>query len=183
MAESEIKLEDFFTRVMSIIGRTTETEVAYMLKKTAKTISTAESITGGLIASKLTSQPGSSEFFIGGIISYHNKVKVMDLGVSAAIIANQSPVSGDVAKAMAEGIRKRYRTDIGIASTGVAGPGTVSPPKPIGLTYIALATDQGTIVNELNLTGTRGEVREKAAAAALGMLWLSLGGEELLKTL
>jgi nicotinamide-nucleotide amidase len=132
------------------------------------------------LSSKLTSQPGSSDFFIGGIICYNNRIKVMDLGVPANIIAHESPVSKEVAIAMAEGIRKRYRSDIGLSATGIAGPTTTMPPKPIGLTYIGLASDQGTVFKELHLTGGRGEIREKAAAAALGLLWLHLGGEEAL---
>ncbi|MFH1710551.1 MAG: CinA family protein [bacterium] len=180
MGESEIKLEDFFTKVLSIIGKTTEAEVAELLKKAGKTIAVAESLTGGLISSKLTSQPGSSEHFTGGIVCYHNRIKVMELGVPAGVIAKESPVSKDVAVAMAEGIRKRYRTDIGLSATGIAGPTSLTPPKPIGLTYIALTSDQGTIFKELHLAGGRGEIREKAAAAALGLLWLHLGGEEVL---
>lgn len=183
MAETDMKIEDFLTRVISVIGRTTEAEVAELLKKTRKTVAVAESLTGGLISSRLTSQPGSSEFFIGGIICYHNRIKVMELGVPANIIAKESPVSKDVAIAMAEGIRKRYRADIGLSATGVAGPSTTTPPKPIGLTYIGLASDQGTIFKEFNISGTRGEIREKAAAAALGLLWLHLGGEEVLSKL
>jgi len=180
MAESDVKIEDFLTRVISVIGRTTEAEVAELLRKTRKTIAVAESLTGGLISTKLTSQPGSSDFFIGGIISYHNRIKVMELGVPASAIAQGSPVNKEVAIAMAEGIRKRYRTDIGLSATGVAGPSSVTPPKPIGLTYIAVTSDVGTNCKEINLTGTRGEIREKAAAAALGLLWLHLGGEEVL---
>lgn len=180
MAESEVKLEDFFTRVLSVIGKTTEVEVAEILKKTKKTVAVAESITGGLLSSKLTSQAGSSEYFIGGIVCYNNRIKVMDLGVPANIIANESPVSKEVAIALAEGIRKRYRTDIGLSVTGIAGPTTTTPPKPIGLTYIGLASDQGSVFKELHLSGGRGEIREKAAAAALGLLWLHLGGEEAL---
>lgn len=180
MAESEVKLEDFFTRVLSVIGKTTESEVAELLKKTKKTVSVAESLTGGLLSSKLTSQPGSSDFFIGGIVCYNNRIKVMDLGVPANIIAHESPVSKEVVIAMAEGIRKRYRTDIGLSATGIAGPTTTTPPKPIGLTYIGLASDSGTVFKELHLTGGRNEIREKAAAAALGLLWLHLGGEEAL---
>lgn len=181
MAESEIKLEDFFTRVLSVIGKTTEVEVAELLKKTRKTVSVAESLTGGLVSSRLTSQPGSSDFFIGSIVCYHNRIKVMELGVPASAIAQGSPVSKEVAVAMAEGIKRRYRTDIGLATTGIAGPTSTTPPKPIGLTYIALASEQGTAFKELSLTGTRGEIREKATAAALGMLWLHLGGEEVLR--
>ena len=180
MAESEVKIEDFLTRVVSVIGKTTEAEVSELLKKIRKTVAVAESITGGLISSKLTSQPGSSDFFIGGIVSYHNRIKVMELGVPASAIAQESPVSEKVAVAMAEGIRKRYRTDIGLSATGVAGPTSTTPPKPIGLTYIAVTSDAGTNCKELHLTGTRGEIREKAAAAALGLLWLHLGGEEVL---
>jgi nicotinamide-nucleotide amidase len=175
-----IKMEDFFSKIFSAIGKTTEAEVADLLKKSKKTIAVAESLTGGLISSKLTSQAGSSEFFIGGIISYHNRIKVMELGVPASAIAQGSPVSKEVAIAMAEGIKKRYRTDIGLSATGVAGPGGTVPPKPIGLTFIGLATDTGTIFRELNLSGGRNEIREKAAAAALGLLWLHLGGEEVL---
>jgi nicotinamide-nucleotide amidase len=180
MVESEVKLEDFFTRVLSVIGKTTESEVAELLKKTRKTVAVAESLTGGLLSSKLTSQAGSSEFFIGGIVCYNNRIKVMDLGVPANIIAHESPVSKEVAIALAEGIKKRYRSDIGLSATGIAGPSTTMPPKPIGLTYIGLASDQGTVFKELHLTGGRGEIREKAAAAALGLLWLHLGGEEAL---
>jgi nicotinamide-nucleotide amidase len=175
-----IKMEDFFSKIFSAIGKTTEAEVSDLLKKSKKTISVAESLTGGLISSKLTSQAGSSEFFIGGIVSYHNRIKVMELGVPASAIAQGSPVSKEVAIAMAEGIKKRYRTDIGLSATGVAGPGGTIPPKPIGLIFIGLASDTGTIYRELNLSGGRNEIREKAAAAALGLLWLHLGGEEVL---
>ena len=180
MSESDIKVEDFLARVIGVIGRTTEAEVAELLKKTRKTLAVAESLTGGLICSKLTSQPGSSDFFIGGIVSYHNRIKVMELGVPASLIAKESPVSKDVAIAMAEGIRKRYRTDIGLSATGIAGPTSVNPPKAIGLTYIAVTSDAGTVCKELNLSGGRGEIRDKAAAGALGLLWLHLGGDEVL---
>jgi nicotinamide-nucleotide amidase len=180
MAESDVRLEDFFTRVLSVIGKTTEIEVADLLRKAKKTVAVAESLSGGLLSSKLTSQPGSSDFFIGGIVCYHNRIKVMELGVPASAIAQGSPVSKEVVIAMAEGIRKRYRSDIGLSATGIAGPASTTPPKPIGLTFIGLASDQGTIFKELHLTGGRAEIREKAAAAALGLLWLHLGGDEVL---
>lgn len=181
MAESDIKIEDFLTRVISVIGRTTEAEVSDLLKKARKTVSVAESITGGLISSRLTSLPGSSDIFIGGIVCYHNRIKVMELGVPASAIAQGSPVSQEVAIAMAEGIRKRYRSDIGLSATGIAGPTTVTPPKPIGLTYIAVASDMGSTCKEFHISGSRSEIREKAASAALGLLWLHLGGEEALR--
>ncbi|MFC1559760.1 CinA family protein [Candidatus Margulisiibacteriota bacterium] len=179
MAEDTKKVDDFFNKVLSIIGKTTGEQVADLLKKSKQTISVAESITGGLISSKLTSQPGSSEFFVGGIVCYNNRVKVMDLGVSAQLIAKESPVSASVAIAMAEGARKRFRTSIAISATGVAGPGGTMPPKPIGLTYIALSSSMNTEWKEFEFQGGRWEIREKAAQAALGLLWLHLGGKDI----
>ena len=168
--EDQKKIDDFFNKVLAVIGRTTEEQVAELLKKENLTVAVAESITGGLISSKLTSQSGSSDFFIGGVVCYNNRIKVLNLGVSAQLIAKESPVSANVAITLAEGIKKRFRTNIGIAATGVAGPGGVNPPKPLGLTYIALSSDQGTEWRELSLKGGRNEIREKAAQAALGLL-------------
>ncbi len=179
----EIKVEDFFTKVLSVIGKTTDEQLASLLKKSKLSISVAESLTGGLVSQRLTNIPGSSEFFIGGIVCYHNRVKVMDVGVPASLISKHGPVSKEVVIAMAEGIRKRMKTDIGLSATGVAGPtppSTFGPPTPVGLVYIALASDAGTEWKELHLQGTRSEIREKAAQAALGLLWLHLGGEEII---
>ncbi len=81
---------------------------------------------------------------------------------------------------MAEGIRKKYRSDIGLSATGIAGPTTTTPPKPIGLVFIGLSSIMGSSFKEIQLSGGRGEIRGKAAAAALGMLWLHLGGDEVL---
>jgi len=174
----EGQIEDFYSKMLSAIGKTTDDEIADMLKKQKKTIAVAESLTGGLISYRLTAVPGSSEFFIGGIVCYTNRVKVMDLGISASLIATMGPVSSEVAVAMAENIRKRYKTEIGLAATGVAGPTTVTPPKPIGLTYIGLSSDRGSTSKEVRLFGTRKEIREKASQAALGVLWLHLTGQD-----
>ena len=119
-----------------------------------------------------------SEFFVGGVICYHNRVKVIDVGVPASIISKHGPASKEVAIKMAEGIRKRMRTDIGLSATGAAGPNPL-PPAPVGSTFIALASNKGTEWKELHLQGTRSEIREKAAQAALGLLWLHFGGEEM----
>ena len=173
----EVKLEDFFTKVLSAIGRTTDVQIAELLSKNKVTISVAESLTGGLISANLTDIAGASDFFIGGVICYHNRVKVMDVGVPASIISKHGPVSKEVAIAMAEGIRKRMRTDIGLAATGAAGP-KPAPPAPVGQTFIALATEKGSEWKELYLQGSRQEIRDKAARAALGLLWLHLGGDQ-----
>jgi nicotinamide-nucleotide amidase len=176
----EIKLEDFFTKVLSVIGKTTEQQIADLLKKNKQTISVAESLTGGMICSRLTTIPGSSDFFIGGIVCYSPRIKVTQVGISASLISQYGVVSKEVAIALAEEIRKRFRTDLGLSATGVAGP-TPLPPAPVGRVYLALASHQGTEWKELNLQGTRSEIREKAAQAALGLLWLHLGGEEILR--
>ena len=172
----EVKLEDFFSKVLSIVGKTTDIEISELLRGRHKTIAVAESITGGLLSARLTNIPRSSEYFIGGIISYNNRIKVQELGVPASVIAKAGAVSSDVAVLMAEGIKRRYRTDFGLSVTGSAGPDP-HPPAPVGLVYVALAFDSGTEWKEIRLQGTRPEIREKAAQAALGLLWFQLGGE------
>ena len=176
----EIKLEDFFTKVLSVIGRTTEQQIADLLRKSKQTVSVAESLTGGLVSSRLTNVAGSSDFFIGGIVCYSQRIKVTQVGVPAALISQYGVVSREVAVSLAEEIKKRFRTDIGLSATGVAGPVAV-PPAPVGRVYIALAGKSTVEWKELNLQGTRSEIREKAAQACLGLLWLYLGGEDVLK--
>lgn len=172
----EIKLEDFFSNMLESIGKITDIEIAELLIKSNKTISVAESVTGGVLSSHLTSVSGSSSYFIGGIVSYNNRIKVSELMIPGSLIAKDGPVSSSVACAMAEGIRKRFKADFGLSTTGCAGPLPL-PPAPVGLVYIALATDKGVEFKELNLRGTRQEIRERAARAVLGLLWLELGGE------
>jgi len=174
----EIKMEDFFSSVLSVIGKTTDDQISTLLKERKLTISVAESLTGGLISSRLTEVPGSSDYFIGGIVCYSNRVKVMELGIPGALISKHGQVSKEVAIAMAEAVKKRLKTDIGLSATGIAGP-TPLPPAPVGKVFIALASEKETEWKELNLKGTRDEIREKAAQGALGLLWLYLGGEEI----
>ena len=176
-----VEIEDFFSRVLAVIGRTTDKEVAHLLRSRRLTLATAESVTGGLLAGRLTATPGSSDYFIGGVVCYSNRIKVMELGIPAALIAEHGAVSPEVAVAMAEGICKRFRVGVGLATTGVAGPGVpagTTPPKPIGTVYVAVSSREGKEVKELNLKGTRREIRDKAVQGALGLLWLHLGGEE-----
>jgi PncC family amidohydrolase len=175
----EIKLENFFTKVLSMIGKITDQQIADLLKKSKQTVSVAESLTGGLISSRLTTVPSSSDYFIGGIVCYHPRIKVVNVGISASLISKYGVASKEVAIALAEEIRKRYKTSIGLSSTGVAGPIPL-PPAPVGRVYIALSSNKGTEWKELNLQGTRSEIREKSAQAALGLLWLHLGGDEIL---
>ena len=176
----EIQLEDFFTKFLSVIGKATDQQIAELLRKSKQTVSVAESVTGGLVSGHLTSVPGSSDYFIGGIVSYSPRVKVTQVGVSPALISQHGVVSKEVAIALAEEIKKRLRTDIGLATTGVAGPAPL-PPAPVGKVFIALAGKSTVEYKELNLQGSRSEIREKAARACLGLLWLYLGGEDVLK--
>lgn len=175
----EVKLEDFFTKVLSTIGKITDQQIADLLKKSKQTVATAESVTGGLIAHRLTGVAGSSDYYIGGIVCYHPRIKVVQAGIPASLISQYGVVSKEVASALAEEIRRRFKTDIGIASTGAAGPDPV-PPAPVGKAYVALASNRNTEWKELNLQGTRKEIIEKTAQAALGLLWLHLGGEEII---
>ena len=176
----EIKLEDFFTKVLSVIGKITDQQIADQLKKNKQTVSVAESLTGGLISARLTNVSGSSDYFIGGIVCYHPRIKVVNVGISASLISKYGLASKEVAFALADEIRKRFKTNIGLSSTGVAGPIPL-PPAPVGRVHIALSSNKGIEWKELNLQGTRSEIREKSAQAALGLLWLHLGGEEILK--
>lgn len=173
----EVKIEDFHTKVLSMIGKVTDDQIAEILRENKQTLSCAESMTGGLLSARLTAVPHASDYFIGGMVCYHSRIKVVQIGVPANLISQHGVVSQQVAVAMAEGIRKRFNTDIGLALTGAAGPDPV-PPAPVGRVYIALSSNQQTEWKELNLQGVRSEVREKAAQAALGLLWLHLGGRE-----
>ncbi|MFH0887123.1 MAG: CinA family protein [bacterium] len=176
--KNKVDIEDFFSKVIAAIGRTTDKEVAELLVKKHKTLGTAESITGGLLAGRITDMAGSSEYFMGGVVTYTNRTKVMELNIAPALIAEYGAVSSEIAIAMAEAIRKKWRIDIGLATTGVAGPGGVNPPQPIGKAYIAVSSVEGSEFKELNLRGSRREIREKAVQGALGLLWMHLGGDE-----
>ena len=110
-----------------------------LLKKRELTLSCAESCTGGLIAQTITDVGGCSEVFMGGVVSYANDVKINILGVSADDIKRHGAVSETVAKQMAEGVKRVCKTDIGISSTGIAGPGGGTPDKPVGTVYVGFS--------------------------------------------
>ncbi len=175
---TEVQIEDFMSKVFYAIGKITDEELANLIKSKNQTISVAESLTGGLICERISSFPGASAYFTGGIVCYSNRVKVMELNIPAPIIAKDGPVNQQVAQLLAENIRKKFKTSIGISATGVAGPTTVVPPKPIGLTYIAISSERETSCKEFRFQGTRKEIREKAAQAALGILWMHLTEQE-----
>ena len=133
------------------------------------TLAVAESCTGGLLGERITNIPGSSDVFLGGVIAYHNDVKRDQLGVQEDDIRRHGAVSEEVASQMAAAVRNRLGADIGIAITGVAGPGGGTPEKPVGLIWIAVSAAE-TKARRFQLIGDRTEIRQRAAQAALEML-------------
>jgi competence/damage-inducible protein CinA-like protein len=133
-------------------------------------LGTAESCTGGLVAARLTSVAGATDVFLGGIVAYENDVKLSQLGIEQETIAEFGAVSAQTAAAMAEGAREALDADVGVAVTGVAGPGGGTPEKPVGLVYIHVSGPDGEVARELHLPGDRGAVRRRATAAALHLV-------------
>ncbi|MBX3178136.1 MAG: CinA family protein [Candidatus Hydrogenedentes bacterium] len=138
---------------------------------TGKTIATAESCSGGLIAHRLTNVPGASTPFLGGLVAYSNAVKAAMLGVSEAVLAEHGAVSDPVARAMAIGARERFASDYAVAVTGIAGPGGGTPEKPVGLVYMAVAAPDGCRAARYLFQGDRAAVKQQTADAALTLLW------------
>ena len=145
-------------------------EVAEMMKSEGKTLATAESCTGGNIAHELTLLPGASEWFMGGVVSYATHVKSSVLGVPSELIEQYGVVSGEVARAMAEGVRKVTGSDYGIATTGVAGPTGGDEVNPVGTVWIAVATPEKCNVKCFHFSTNRERNISKATNAALMML-------------
>ena len=155
--------------VFSSRGETLEEVVGMYLVMKQKTVAVAESCTGGLVAERLTRVPGSSGFFLGGVVCYSNEVKTRFVGVPAEMIATHGAVSKPVAQALAEGIRRRAGASLGLGITGIAGPSGGTAEKPVGLVFIALADDRSTEVRQFRFPGERERVRMWSSVAALEM--------------
>jgi nicotinamide-nucleotide amidase len=145
-------------------------ELSELLKRCEVTISVAESCSGGLIAKLLTDTPGSSGYFIAGVVAYANNAKSHFLGVPADMIERHGAVSTEVAVAMARGVRRATGSDLALATTGIAGPDGGSAEKPVGTVLLALADKNGCETMELHLTGNRNQVRIATAYHALDWL-------------
>lgn len=146
---------------------TLEEEVANTLLSHKLTVAVAESCTGGLIASRLTNISGSSAFFERGAVTYSNRSKTEMLGVPKEMIETYGAVSEQTAKAMAEGIRKQSKTDLGLSVTGIAGPTGGTPGKPVGTVFIALSSDKGTECQKHLFQGDRAAIRWETSETAL----------------
>lgn len=151
-------------------GEALEEIVARELALNQATVATAESCTGGLLAERLTRIPGSSSYFLGGVVCYSNDLKTAWTDVPAELIESKGAVSPEVAQSLAEGIRRRIGATLGIGITGIAGPSGGSPEKPVGLVYIALADANGSRDRTLRFPGDRERIRWHASQAALDMV-------------
>jgi nicotinamide-nucleotide amidase len=167
----EAEMED---TIFSSHGESLEEVVLLNLGLRDLTLATAESCTGGLLGQRLTAIPGSSRYFLGGAVVYSDALKTTFAAVPPELVATKGPVSAEVARALAEGIRTRTGASLGISITGIAGPGPGAPGpdanKPIGLVYIALADAHRTQVKELNLPGDRERIRYWASQHALELI-------------
>jgi nicotinamide-nucleotide amidase len=182
--QAEVMAEQDIERLRAILGelvygeddQTMAEVVGRELARQRKTVATAESCTGGLVAKLITDIPGSSDYFTQGWITYSNKAKVEQLGVSQELIDKYGAVSEQVAAAMATAAKRIAGSDFAIAITGIAGPGGGTEQKPVGLVYIALSSDNDCQTERLMLSGSREMIRTRAAVSAINMLRLKLKG-------
>jgi nicotinamide-nucleotide amidase len=162
-------------------GRSVDQQVAALLRgapgdgdhaaTAPRSIATAESCTSGLLAARLTELPGASDYFKGAIVAYSNEAKISQAGVPAELIERHGAVSTEVAEALADGARARLDADVGVAVTGVAGPGGGSEEKPVGLVCLSVATGaKAHLTRSVNLPGGRADVRDRATTVAMHLI-------------
>lgn len=161
--------------VFSSSGRTVDELLADLLRGRGLTVAVAESCTGGLLGARFTELPGSSDYFVGGVIGYADEVKERLLGVPPAVLAREGAVSEAVAAAMAAGARAATGASHALSTTGIAGPAGGTPDKPVGLVYIGCAGEAATTVQRHEFPGDRAAVRQRAVLAALHLLREVLG--------
>lgn len=186
-AEADARIEAAVAAIRERLGAvvygegvdTMESVVGRMLTERGLTIATAESCTGGLIAERITDVPGSSAYFVGGVVSYANEAKAGVLGVPAELIEREGAVSGPVVRAMAEGARERFGSDFAVATSGISGPDGGSPDKPVGTVWIALASATGTHADTFVFQLDRTRHRRLTGQVALDWVRRSMLGAEL----
>ena len=145
-------------------------KIGNIFNKKNWTLAVAESCTGGLLGDIITDLPGSSKFFLGGVIAYSNQVKLDLLKVSSEMLRTNGAVSPEVALSMSLGIRNLLNSSVGVAITGIAGPDGGSEEKPVGLVYIAVTTPYVEVEERFDFSGTRREIKIQAAKTALELI-------------
>lgn len=176
--DEEARIEAELAKLRPILGSslysdhedTLEGCIGRMLSVAGKTVSVAESCTGGTISALFTSVPGASEYYLGSVTSYANEIKINVLGVPAEIIAENGAVSSECVAAMAEGVRKLTGSDYSVATSGIAGPGGGSADKPVGLVWIGVSSDKGTETFSMVFRNDRKRNIERFASSALNIL-------------
>ncbi len=153
------------------MSKTLEKAIGDHLRKRKWTLSIAESCTGGLICDRITDIPGSSDYFMGGMVTYSNESKARHLGVPLDDIKKYGAVSPQVAKKMAQGVRKAFGTTFGLSTTGVAGPKGGTKRSPVGRVFIGVAAGRKTWVKREDLKGSRREIKKKASERALQIFY------------
>lgn len=156
--------------VFAIGDECLEATVGRLLEERAVTLSVAESCTGGLLSARLTDVPGSSSYFLGGVIAYSNQAKVDILGVPEDVLESFGAVSVNTAVAMAGAVQEFFASTIGIGITGICGPKGGSPERPVGTVFIAVSTSHATLSRRFELSGDRSTVKRKSTQAALNLL-------------
>jgi PncC family amidohydrolase len=158
-----------------------ESKIGDLLRSRALTLATAESCTGGLVADRITNIPGSSDYFVGGIVAYANSVKIQTLGISGETIERFGAVSRETVLEMARGARAVLQADIAVSVSGVAGPGGGQPGKPVGATWIGLAAADGAWTRFFIWDGDRVQNKVLSSEAVLQMLYDYLQGKLIVK--
>jgi len=156
---------------------TLEKKVGKILLEKSLTLGLAESCTGGLVAARITSVPGSSAYFMAGFVTYSNRAKTRFLSIPEKIIKRHGAVSSVVAGRMAKGVLSAAEVDIGLSITGIAGPTGGSPEKPVGTVFMALATRKHVLIQKFLFSGSRSAIRRQASNEALKMLLVHLEGK------
>ncbi len=178
LEEAQIRVDELTGRMEEALdlhlysshGESLEQIVIYYLEMKQETLAVAESCTGGLLSQRLTSISGSSRSFLGGAVVYSNELKTDFAGVPPSLIATHGAVSAEVAESLAQGIRRRVGSSMGVGITGIAGPGGGTETKPVGLVYIAVSYNGKTESMECNFRGDRDHIRLWASQQALDLI-------------
>ena len=155
------------------MANSVEVQIGHLLRKRELKLALAESCTGGLIGDRITNVPGSSEYFLGGIVAYAYEAKVALLGVSWDTLNTKGAVSQETVLEMARGARRILNTDIAVSVTGIAGPGGGTPEKPVGTTWIGLVAKEGEWTRLFQFSGNREQNKISSADAASRCCWIS----------